>query len=411
MHYSPIRILAAAVLGTALLTSAPAHSADNDALSNLLKVLHDKGTLSDSEYQALVQAAAEDQAEASKSDSRRTADAGPADWTSRVKLEGDIRNRFESNSTDGKTHRNRERLRYRLGIIAEPTEHVEVGAGLASGGSDPRSTNQTYSDAFSSKGINLDYAYGQVRYDNFAAVAGKFNPWGKYLYTVDDLMWDDDIRPEGLSAKYDFSNGLGKTFVNGGVWVLGEFSNSSEDPYMAYAQLGQTFGDDGFFATVAGTYYDFISVRPGATSALADSNIGQFSAGSNTDYRFDAVAIDAEIGSKRLFGGAWSGSLFGNVVNNTNLDNQDGGFSVGAKLGTGPWSFKYIYANLDTNAWLDIFPDSDRFGGATDVRAHEGAVKYAVNKYVDLGIDFYHSTQKSTDVSQNLLQADVVFKF
>src|SRR3546814_11514588 len=51
-------------------------------------------------------------------------------------------------------------------------------------------------------------------------------------------------------------NGLGKLFVNGGVWVLGESSQDSNDPYMLYAQLGQKFGSDKLFATLAGTYYN-----------------------------------------------------------------------------------------------------------------------------------------------------------
>src|SRR3546814_20815867 len=70
-----------------------------------------------------------------------------------------MRNRFEYNSTEGKHDRSRARLRYRLGITATPVEHIEVGAGIASGSADPRSSNQTFSDAFRSKSVNLDYAY------------------------------------------------------------------------------------------------------------------------------------------------------------------------------------------------------------------------------------------------------------
>lgn len=393
--------------------SFPAYSADNDALMNLLKVLRDKGTISESDYQALAKAAA---AEGKKPEESKTPVADKKmeklDWATKIKLKGDMRDRYEFTSTDGAHDRSRGRLRYRLGVIANPIEAIEVGAGLASGSTDPRSTNQTFSDTFSSKGINLDYAYGQVSFDDFQAIAGKFNPWGKYIFVADDLMWDDDLRPEGFSTDYAFKNELGTTFVNGGIWVLGEFAKNGKDPYMAYAQLGQKLGDDDLFATVAGSYYDFISVRQtGASAALVDSNVGAFSAGTNTGHRFDSASLDAELGTKHLFDGAWSGSLFGNIVNNVDLSGKDTGYSFGAKLGTGPWGFKYIYANLDANAFPDIFPDSDRFNGATDIRGHEGIVSYDVNKYVNLGLDYYHSTRKSTDADQDLLQADVVFKF
>ncbi len=420
-------------LGAAL--SFPALSAENTALMGLLKVLRDKGTLSDSEYQALVQAAAGDEQKAEETGKAIAAVNDKVDtleqnseavaafsdtvdsmaWASKVRLTGDMRNRYEHISTDDQQDRSRARLRYRLGVIANPIEQIEVGAGLASGSADPRSSNQTFSDTFSSKSINLDYAYTQVSTalgsGNAKAVAGKFK-FGDYLWMTDDLLWDSDITPEGVSIDYAVDSGLGKTFANAGVWVLGEFGNNSNDPYVVYGQLGQKFGADDLFATIAGTYYSFSDIRPGTTGGLRGGNIGTFSAGTNTDHRFDVVTLNAELGSKRLFGSEWTGSLFGSYVNNTDTSSsQDTGFSLGANLGKGPLSFKYLYANLDSNAFLDIFPDSDRFGGATDVRSHELEVAYKIHKNVTLSVDYYHSERKSLGIDQDLLQTDISVKF
>lgn len=413
---SPLLQCMAIGIGAAL--SFPAFSADNSALMGLLKVLRDKGTLSDSEYQALVQASAGDSEKAEDDNKAVAAVNSKLDsmaWASKIKLSGDMRNRFEYSSTEGQHDRSRERLRYRLGITATPVEHIEVGAGIASGSADPRSTNQTFSDAFSSKSINLDYAYTQVSTQlgagNFKAVAGKFK-FGDYLWLTDDLLWDDDIRPEGVSLDYALDNGLGKLFVNGGVWILGESGQDSNDPYMLYAQLGQKFGSDKLYATLAGTYYDFNKIVPGASGGLKGGNIGTFSAGTNTDTRFDAIAIDAELGSKHLFGGEWTGSVFGNFIDNTDTSsNKDTGFSLGANLGKGPLSFKYIYANLDANGFPDILPDSDRFGGATDIRSHEFIVSYAIHKNISLSVDYYHNERKSLNTDQDLLQTDISVKF
>lgn len=413
---SPLLQCMAICIGAAL--SFPAFSADNSALMGLLKVLRDKGTLSDSEYQALVQAAAGDNEKTEETSNAVAAVSDKVDsmaWASKIKLSGDMRNRFEYNSTDGKHDRTRARLRYRLGITANPVEHIEVGAGIASGSADPRSSNQTFSDAFSSKNVNLDYAYSQVSTQlgtgNFKAIAGKFK-FGDYLWMTDDLLWDGDIRPEGVSLDYALDNGFGRLFANGGVWVLGESSQDSNDPYMVYAQLGQKFGSDKLFATLAGTYYNFNKIVPGTSGGLKGGNIGTFSAGTNTDYRFDAIAIDAELGSKHLFGGEWAGSVFGNIINNTDTNSsKDTGFSLGANLGKGPLSFKYIYANLDANGFPDIFPDSDRFGGATDIRSHEGIIAYEVYKNVSLSLDYTHTERKSTGISEDLLQTDISVKF
>ncbi|PKM17018.1 MAG: hypothetical protein CVV12_00100 [Gammaproteobacteria bacterium HGW-Gammaproteobacteria-2] len=417
-------------IGAAL--SFPAFSADNSALMGLLKVLRDKGTLSDSEYQSLVQAADGDSAKAEentqavaavsdKVDSNAKTAAAVSDkvdamaWASKIKLSGDMRNRFEYNSTDDKHDRSRARLRYRLGITANPVEHVEVGAGIASGGADPRSSNQTFNDAFSSKSINLDYAYsqfsGQLGAGNIKAIAGKFK-FGDYLWMTDNLLWDTDIRPEGVSLDYAVDNDLGRLFVNGGAWVLGESSQDSNDPYMVYAQLGQKLGSDKLFATVAGTYYNFNKIVPGTSGGLKGGNIGTFSAGTNTDSRFDAIAFDAELGSKHLFGGEWAGSVFGNFIKNTDTNSsKDTGFSLGANLGKGPLSFKYIYANLDANGFPDIFPDADRFAGATDIRSHGGSVAYDVYKNISLSLNYTHSERKSTGINEDLLQTDISVKF
>lgn len=424
-------------IGSAL--SLPALSADNEALMGLLKVLHDKGTLNDAEYQALLQAAAGDNAKAEQtrqavaavndkvdgleSSQKNAASAAPASsdkleqmaWASKVRLTGDMRNRFEYIATDGLHDRSRARLRYRLGIIANPLDQLEVGAGLASGSADPRSTNQTFSDAFSSKSINLDYAYTRANTalgaGRLSAIAGKFK-FGDFLWTTDDLLWDSDITPEGVSLDYAADNALGKTFANAGVWVLGEFSGSGKDPYMLYGQLGQKFGANSLYTTLAATYYHVSDILPGGSGGLRGGNVGTFSAGTNTDHRFDVLALNGELGSKQLFGGSWAGSLFGSYVNNTDThSSQDSGLSLGAGLANGPLSLKYVYANLDANAFLDIFPDSDRFGGATDVRSHEIEVAYKLHKNVTLSVDYYHNERKSSGIDQDLLQTDISVKF
>ena len=81
-------------------------------------------------------------------------------WVKNLKIKQDIRLRYQKEVRDSDVkHRHRARVRYRLAVISNPFEDIEVGLGLATGSSDPRSTNQTFQDTFSSKGINLDLAY------------------------------------------------------------------------------------------------------------------------------------------------------------------------------------------------------------------------------------------------------------
>ena len=364
------KLLSAVLVAGGVSAAIPSYAA-NQAMTDLIKILHDKGSLTTEEYQLLVKAAnADDQhaAEANRVIEEQVADVAKASkassWTDSIRLKGDIRLRYQDQSQDGKVDRDRGRLRYRLGVAAKPNDGLEVGAGLASGGPDPRSTNQSFDSSFTSKGINLDYAYAKYKInDNLTAIGGKFKRKA-YLWAPTDLMWDGDINPEGVSVNYTRSSDLGTSFANAGLWVLEENSGSKEDPKLAYLQIGQKFGADNLFGTVAGTYYDFSEIN------ALDDLTGLPS--TNTDFQFDAISVSAEVGLKNALGEGSKVSLISDWVHNVDTDTaEDTGYSIGLKASLGAWSAKYIYADLETNAVPDIFPDSDRFSGRTGIDGHE----------------------------------------
>lgn len=417
-------ICVSALLGASSIVATPALAA-NDTTMQLIEMMRDNGTITDAQYQQLRSAAMQDEqpvAGTRQTDAQTQASIAEAvddridarfadyDWMSKIKLKGDIRLRYQYGDNDGRVDdngdqvdRHRGRVRYRLGIIAKPTDKLEVGAGLASGGSDPRSTNQTFSDDFSSKGINLDYAYAQYQFtDYFKGVAGKFK-FGDYVWMPSDLIWDGDINPEGASGHFGFDNALGETFVNGGVWVLNEFGSDSDDPFIYYGQLGQDFESGNAFGTLAAAYYAYANEEEDGTFNP------DYSAGTNTDDEFGVLNVNAELGTKFSGGKA---SLIGEYVLNTATDtDEDTGFAFGGKVGVDKWSFKYLYGDLDANAVPDTFPDSDRFGGATDMKGHEIAGAYALTDIVELGLDYYNTERKSLDIDEQILQADLSVKF
>ena len=73
---------------------------------------------------------------------------------------------------------------------------------------------------------------------------------------------------------------------------------------------------------------------------------------------------------------------------------------------------KYIYANLGKDCFPDMFPDSDRYGGRTDVVSQEFIFEYGLAKNVSLALDYYSSARiKAARDNEHLLQADINFKF
>lgn len=402
-----LKLLLASVLLLGLaMTVTPAFS--NEATTQLIEIMRQNGSITERQYQSLKAA------ETSEADNLATTNVDSiseaTDWTSTIKLKGDLRLRFQHGDNDARlnaggnqVNRERFRARYRLGIITAPLDNLEVGAGLASGGSDPRSTNQTFDNTFSTKGIQLDYAYAQYKVnDNFKLIGGKFK-FKNYLWVPTDMIWDGDINPEGVSANFNVDTALGNTFVNGGAWVLNEFSSNSHDPYLFYGQLGQNFSNGDVFGTFAGTYYVYSNAGQPGTFA--------FSAGTNTDNQFDALNLSGVIGTKVLSGRGKASLIADYVVNTETNTGQDTGYAVGGKLSVDKWSFKYLYADLDANAVPDSFPDSDRFGGATGIKGHEVAAEYAVVKNVAVGLDYYNTESKLTNVNEQILQLDFIVKF
>ncbi len=345
-------------------------------------------------------------------------------WVQNMKVKQDLRLRYQYEKKNASADaRNRGRLRYRIGIETKVVDQVKAGVGLATGSDDPRSTNQTFQNTFDTPDIRLDYAYAEYTpMKGTKIIGGKFKR-KPYLWAPTDLLWDGDINPEGGSLHYEKSLSQNVDgFLNTGVWVLDENGTTdTTDPFMHYAQTGAQWKGDGLDAKVAGVYYGFNGVK--GVDLDNEKNTNTQNAGVSDgvlQYDYDSIGISAEFGvSKPLGLHLERVALFGDYINNiSNNVDQNTGWAVGVKFGDkkvkkkGQWQGKYIYANLGKDAFPDTFPDSDRYGGSTDVKSHEVAFNYGLKKNVILGIDYYNSDRdKATSNKEQLVQADILFKF
>lgn len=395
-------------------------------LDILLDKLVDKGVLSPVEA-TIIKDETKQQVSAEVEDGKSYA---VPSWVQNMKLKGDFRLRYqyEKRDTDEKG-RTRGRLRYRLGIVSDVVKNVEVGMGLASGGDDPRSTNQTFDDAFSTGDIRLDLAYAQYTPNkNISLIGGKFAR-KDYLWATTDLLWDGDINPEGVSlhAERELTDSA-TAFLNTGVWVMEDIDQTdSTDPFLHYFQGGISAKAGNVDAKLAGIYYGFNGLQGASTGNNSDLNID---GGSNTRttqssggmwvYDYDAAGVSAEVGIKEPLGleSVERLAFFGDFINNvSNGVTEDQGWAAGVKFGSkkvakpNTWQLKYVYADLDKDAFPDVFPDSDRFGGKTNIKGHEGVIEYAIKNNVIVGLDYYNTNRKDNDDKEHLVQADINFKF
>jgi hypothetical protein len=333
-------------------------------------------------------------------------------WAENVKWQGDFRYRYEEIDEDGKDDRDRNRIRARAALIANLPDDVEVGLGLATGGDDPVSTNQTLGGGGSTKDLRLDLAYAKWKFmEDFYVQGGKFkNPF--YTVQKSSLIWDGDFRPEGAAVGWQ-----GDMFfaTAEGSWI--ESDSKNNDDYSWGVQGGAKFNLFGASLTAAVKYFEFpVKDRE---AIFDDDFFGNSTVLKNgvEVYEFDYNIFNASVDvSFNLFDMPLS--VYGDYVNNDDADDLETGYIAGVKLGKakekGSWQLQYQYEDLEANATLGLVTDSDFAGGGTDGKGHKFSGKYAINKKWALSVTYFDNTKGmdlGNDADYKRLQVDTIFKY
>jgi len=288
-------------------------------------------------------------------------------WAERIRWSGDFRYRYETIKIgDGDTRR-RNRIRARPHLEADLGNNLVVGLGLATGGDDPVSTNQTLGGGGSSKDIKLDLAYFDwAGLENTHITGGKIKNFLVRTGGV-GMMWDGDWRPEGGGARYD--NGM--FFAHGlGTWIESDTNRGDEFSWVAQAGFKFGLGDDTKLRVGAG-YSQFKTAGSGSFYGDDDDFFGNsFDPVTRTYlYDYNNVEVFAEmtfnVADRPLL-------LFGDYTVNTDADDNDTGYVFGVKYGKASgkntWQIGYAYERLEKDAVLGLLTDSDFGGGGTDAK-------------------------------------------
>ncbi len=355
-------------------------------------------------------------------------------WLQTMKLRGDVRLRYQFNDNGNSAvtqHRGRYRLRFF--VDSKVNEKVYMGFGFGSGNSaDPRSTNQTFTDNKGKKNLYIDYVFAEYNAsDNLAFTAGRTkNP----LWLTSDMLWDTDINLEGLALRANLPAKDWAFFANAGLAILGESSSNKQDPHLLYAQpsLGWRHPDGKADFRAAAALYSFNHVR-GATAlphrpSATDYQQANTLVSSRYKYDYDAFSPEAEfnwnlfepvlVPGLSAFG--WNVThlgAFGNWVRA--LEHGGGeGWLAGFRLGqrkvedAGQWQASWSVRRLDRDAWLDTYPDSDFYGGATGVKGQEVILILGLMRDFALTLDYYDAKPVcGTLRREKLFQADINLKF
>jgi hypothetical protein len=356
-----------------------------------------------------------------------TTPAGSATWPDRISLDGDFRYRYERIDAEDSDTRRRNRIRARVNVKADLSDDVEVGFGLATGGDDPVSTNQTLGGGGSSKDVSLNLAYA-----DWEAMDGMHLIFGKYKNPIyrpgkQPLLWDGDWTPEGFAFTWERD----RYFVNAIGTFLESDSRRGNDSFTWGAQFGAT-GELAGARVTGGLAYYSIKTQGNSTTFGDPSDPGDYFgntavqadgqpcgsvAGERCFYLYDYLLT--QVFAEAAFDlGGWPTTVFFDYVNNGDAADDDTGWTLGGQLGAakgrGQFQFTYYYAEKQADALLGLLTDSDFAGGGSDNSGHFLQVDYGVSKNWTIGAQYFIN---ETDVSSgnkrdyNRLMLDAQWKW
>jgi hypothetical protein len=351
-------------------------------------------------------------------------------WASRIGIYGDFRYRYEYIDDQSKdVERNRNRIRARIGVTAKVNDEWSVGFRLASGegtqGGDPVSTNQTLGGSWSRKPIWLDLAFLDYHPEwakGLDLQAGKID-FPFYRPFKNQLIWDHDLSPEGGALSYNLPL-TDKTTVNlvgGGFWAVERATDVDTALWGVQGYVKQKIeGPTYVLGGASGYWYPHLRGQQ-ALSLQWESPTANFFGNSNAGgvytSNYDLFEGFAEFGTEIE---KMPVAVFGDYVLNTAASSSKGtGWLLGGVLNRakdkepGSWQLDYDYRDIQADAVLAQFNDSDFVGGGTGGRGHRFGLSYVLVKNVIPALTYYHASYegRNNNDSYERLQADIVVKF
>ncbi len=425
------RIILSVCGGLALAAATPIVSAEGvDA--KLLGMLKANGSITEAQFTELsADLAKEQRAEARETVSKSdvTAMQQKLNWAERTVISGDVRVRQERIQVEDRKPAeqtaSRQRYRARLAAVSQITPTVEAGIRLASGNNnDVRSTNQDMNNYFTKKDIWLDRAYINWHPENVPGlkmIGGRMSqPWTKVAES--EVIWDNDINPEGLAVQYSRKFGQTNVFGSSGAFtvkdnVTGFGPEFNNDLRMYYAQVGANlFPGDDFKLTLGTSVFHYYKDELGVPSRAPNAGLGLTLNGNNST-QFE---LYEGFGQLDVLGLPLPLSLYGQYVQNPNAngpdDGEDSAYLVGVLTRFWEIGVNYSYRDVERNAVVGAFTDSDFASGFTASKGSKLQLTYNITKNFQFATTYFYTESDASNPSNpgaqtNTLQVDLVATF
>ena len=328
----------------------------------------------------------------------------------RFAFAGDFRYREEYTDQRGLEPRFRHRVRLRLSASAQINERLDLNARLATGVDNPASANQTLDGSFNIKDFGLDRAYFNFKLTEHLLISGGKLANPAYKAGGHQMVWDNDVNPEGLALQLNQNSWKGNLVG----YSVEEFINQ-DDILMFGGQLNKHLTLGSGQLVIGLSYYDYRNIQgamplydgfPRGNSTGADGRL-------INDYNLLEGSVE--------YRATWLGqplSLFGGFVTNTGVDRLADGLALGLNYGQvkqpGSWLFSYHFMDIDADAVVGMFNNSDFGGGSAGTRGHIFRGAYGLLENTSLAMAYFSNElnkDSDTPVDYDRLQLDFILKF
>lgn len=357
-----------------------------------------------------------------------------AEHVQQIKLGGDLRLRSDRShkSGPGTNHRNRNRFRLRFGTeVALPNDLTAV-LRLGSGAGEQVSTNQSFDNLSSQKGLWIDLVslkWAPLVSDSgsvFLQAGRMINPlWRAYS---SDLIWDDDFNPEGLAqgAEWLFPEAGLTVFGNALQMVADEDGNSGKNQWVFSEQAG--LETRLAFATrlrLAAAYHFWSDVNRSSLGAAAVNDGNRRTANNASGVLLNRFGVGEVTGE--LSG--WAGSLpltlqatlARNLLARGDLsprarDGYQYGIIAGSAKAAGTWEAAVFQKYSQTDVTVADAADSDFGDGGTNQQGQTLWAAYAPADWAQVKAKLLIADTIDTQLAPNdkavrRLQLDISIKF
>jgi len=345
---------------------------------------------------------------------------GVSNLLKRVHFKSDLRLRYESIERDDADNTYRTRYRLRLGAKIDLMNNFQFDVGMRSGFGNPTSGNQTFLD---DEPLS-DYFFQSLRFNvlgftykngNSIVKIGR-EPYMLYRPIKSQLVWDNDVSFNGVNYQYKDDTRTITLGINDPT--MEEESKAEDDVYLYVAQYVHHTKLDAAKLNLGAGFYYYDGLK--GNTALFGKAKGNTVVDGRYVNDYHLLEGFGELQFDDVFGMPFK--VAAGFVYNVAADDNNFGYDLAFQLGkakhVGEWQVKYSYTDLEEDATLGAYSDSDNFGGGTAARGHAIRAKYKYSNRIYFAGNFffdelYESKSKIEGMEPDYtrVQLDMIIKF